>query len=66
MSLTVRVSEAGMGTSLRVPAKETGLEVKLGLLEWWAAKSGGEKLTWLIAIGSLALYLTGHLNGYSD
>jgi hypothetical protein len=37
--------------------------MQLGLREWWSAKSGAEKIVWVIAILSIILYLTGNLDG---
>lgn len=36
--------------------------MKLGLREWWAIKSGGDRIVWAIVVLSLVLYFTGYLD----
>lgn len=36
--------------------------MKLGLREWWALQSGGNKIVWAIVLIGFLLYFSGNLN----
>lgn len=52
----------GWGLASESRPTDKGREMKLGLREWWAIKSGGDRIVWAIVVLSLVLYFTGYLD----